>query len=577
MSYNQLSLKEKIGQLFMFGFRGTGISEDTRQLFENNNIGFAILFSRNIETISQVKELTRNIHSLGKIPPFIYTDQEGGTVVQFKELRATVISPMGLAATGTPRSARKAGQIIGTEMKDLGVDGVLAPSLDVNYEENNPIIGIRSFSDDPEIVAQYGMEFAVGLSEKGVACCLKHYPGHGGATVDSHLDIPVVNISPEYFNHYCLDPFSRAVRTLRSGIDAIMTAHIIFPALSPHIATFCPYFINDLLRKKMHYKGIIMSDCLEMNAVKEHFSPETMVKNAMDTGLDLMIVSHSPDFQKELLDALYFQVKKGIIPEKRIDQSLLRILKLRKKYLPLAFSSSTYSSRNLRALRASYASHTSDTSHTSYGAEDEGLRMHWGEEEKIADKSITVLRNRKNIIPIRLWAKTLIIEWGKVQATMPVSSAAKVSYLDQTAKEYLEHVDIEVLDLPTINTGNAETGIPSKSIPTDLRDRVSGYDYIIAAVYSRSPNLERLQAEAIKDLLSLRSDLIVVALGNPYDIRHFPLVDTYVVTYGFREVQVQTLFSVLTGFTKPAGKLPVQIQNMFPRWSACPQLIRTFS
>jgi beta-N-acetylhexosaminidase len=536
MADYRFSLKEKIGQLFMFGFRGTEVTDDIKRFIETNNPGFIILFARNIETLPQVKELTRDIHALGKIPPFIYTDQEGGTVVQFKELAATVVSPMGLSAGGAPRNARKAGRIIGAEMKALGVDGVLAPSLDVNYEENNPIIGIRSFSDDPETVAKYALEFAAGLNEKGVACCGKHYPGHGGSTADSHLEIPEVAVSPEYFSYYCYLPFFTAAQ---AGIDAIMTGHLLFPALSPHIATFCPYFIRHLLREIAGYNGVVMSDCLEMKAVREHFSPADMVKNAMDAGIDMMIASHSPDFQAELLDALYSQVKNGAIPEKRIDESLERILKLKEKYPPLPTTSPEGTKKTVRIHRAA--------------------------EKKIADRSITVLRNRKAIIPIKPGARPLIIEWGKVQATMPPSSATKVSYLARVAGQFLEHVDIEILDLPL--AVNDEHGSPLSHIPETLRNKLKDYDHIIAALYSRSPEIERLQAELVKELLGLRSDLIVVALGNPYDIRNFPLVDTYVVTYGFREVQLEALFRVLTGVIKPTGQLPVQIHNIFPRWS----------
>lgn len=520
----------------MFGFKGTEITDDVKRFIETQNIGFIILFSRNIETISQVKKLTQDIHALGTIPPFIYTDQEGGTVVQFKELAATVVSPMGLAAAGIPRSARKAGRIIGAEMKALGVDGVLAPSLDINYEENNPIIGIRSFSDDPETVTRYAAEFAAGLNDTGVACCGKHYPGHGGTTADSHLEIPEVDISPEYFFHYCYQPFYVAAR---SGIDAIMTGHLLFPALSLRIATFCPYFIHQLLREQAGYNGVIMSDCLEMKAVRDHFSAADMVKNAMDAGLDLMIASHSPDFQAELLDALYFQVKKGVIAEKRIDESLGRILKLKEKYPSLPPTSPDRAKKT--------------------------IRIHRAEEKKIADRSITVLRNRKGIIPINPTSRTLIIEWGKVQATTPPSSATNSSYLARSAGQFLEHVDIEVLDLlPPVND---EQGNPVARIPEALKNRLKEYDQIIAALYSRSPNIERLQAEALNELLGLRRDVIVAALGNPYDIRNFPLVDTYVVTYGFREVQVEALFRVLTGVIKPTGQLPVQIRNLFPRWS----------
>lgn len=522
----------------MIGFKGIEIPGETREFVESHNIGFFILFARNIESIPQVKELTCQIHSAAKTPPFIFTDQEGGTVVQFKELAATVVSPMGLAATGHPGNARIAGRIIGKEMKTAGIDGVLAPVLDVNFEEKNPIIGIRSFSDDPETVIAFAREFAAGLNAAEVASCGKHYPGHGGTTADSHLEIPQVLVSPEYFFHYCYQPFLSLART---GIDAIMSSHVLFPALSPNIATFCPYLIQDLLRQKAGYDGVVISDCMEMLAVKNNYSPEAIVKQSMAAGIDLVAVSHSLDFQKELFDALCFYVQKGIISEKRIDESVSRLLKLKEKFNPVPPGKKNKV--------------------TGLG---KPIRPHRKEEEKIADRSITLLRNRKGLVPFNPAAKTLILEWEKVKATMLFSSAEKVSMLAPTAREYLDHVDVEILELaPSLE--KEESDKSRKKIPEELKKRLKDYDYIIAGLYSRSPGIEQIQAEALKGIIDLRSDVIVVALGNPYDIRNFSFIDTYVVTYGFRKVQVESLFKVLTGKIKPGGRLPVQIRNLFPR------------
>lgn len=529
----------------MIGFKGTEMPEETRRFIETYNIGFIVLFARNLDSISQVKELTGDIHSTAKIPPFIYTDQEGGTVVQFKEMAATVVSPMGIAATGYPRNARIAANIFAEEMKAVGVDGVLAPTLDVNYEEGNPIIGIRSYSDEPGPVIDYAMEFVAGLHEKGMPACGKHYPGHGGTTVDSHLEIPEVMVSPEYFRHFCYAPF---LTFARMGIDAIMSSHVLFPSLSPDIATFCPYLIGELLRREAGFNGLVISDCLEMKAVKDNYSPEEIAKRSITAGLDLLIASHSPDFQKELVDSLYFHVKKGVFPEKRIDESLGRILKLKEAYPPpRPIPAKTKKSITL--------------AETAGGGTEETVRTHRREEEKIADRSITLLRNRKGVIPIKPGGKTLIIEWEKVQATMLFSTATGISYLERTVKQFIPDVDIEILELAP--PGEAET--PAKRLPGALKKRLKDYDYVIAALYSRSPGIEKLQSGGLKEILEVRDDVIVVALGNPYDIRNFPLVDTYVVTYGFRGVQLEALFKVLTGKIKPTGRLPVRIRNIFPR------------
>ncbi|MCP5102298.1 MAG: glycoside hydrolase family 3 protein [bacterium] len=511
----------------MMGFKGTELPEETRQFIETHNIGFVVLFYRNIESVPQVAELTGAIHSSAAVPPFIYTDQEGGTVVQFKELAATVVSPMGLTAGGDPAIARKAGLIIGREMKAVGVDGVLAPTLDVNFEEKNPIIGIRSFSDEPETVVTYAKEFAAGLNEGGVAACGKHYPGHGGTTKDSHREIPDVPVSPEYFYHYCYNPFLAAAS---GGIDAIMSSHVRFPVLSPHIATFCPFLIDRLLRRKAKYNGVVISDCLEMKAVKDNYSPEEIVRQSIGAGLDVLIASHTTAFQKELVDALYFYVKKGIIPEKRIDQSLERILKLKEKY-------------------SSPAPSPTETRTTVSAA-----RPHRREEEEIADRSITLLRNRKGVLPIKPASKTLIVEWGKVQATLPVSSAESRSYLAPAAEQFLGRVDVEILPY-------------RQKLPDEFKERLETYDNIIAGLYSRSPAVEALQAESLLEILEIRDDVIAAALGNPYDIRNFPAIAAYVVTYGFRRVQVEALFKLVTGKIQPFGRLPVQISHIFPRGS----------
>lgn len=525
----------------MIGFKGVEMAEETREFIDAYNIGFVVLFARNVESVAQVNALTRQIHASAKTPPFIFTDQEGGTVVQFKELAATVVSPMGLAATDDPGNARIAGQMIGEDMKSLGINGVLAPVLDVNFEENNPIIGIRSFSDIPGTVIAFAKEFAAGLNARGVASCGKHYPGHGGTTADSHLEIPQVPVSPEYFFHYCFQPF---LSLARSGIDAIMASHVLFPALSPHIATFCPYLIQDLLRQKAGYDGIVMSDCMEMLAVKNNYSPETIVKQAITAGLDLIIASHTQDFQKELVDTLVFHVQKGMIPEKRVDQSLNRILKIKEKFPSLIPGNR----KKITPLPGTVV-------------KEKNLRPHLKEEEKIAGRSITLLRNRKGIVPIQPGANTLILEWEKVKATMPLSSAEKVSMLGPTAREYLDHVEIKILPL----VPPRESVAFGKKIPGDLEKRLKDVDCVITGLYSRSPRVEQLQAETLKEIINVRSDVIVVALGNPYDIRNFPSIDTYVVTYGFRKVQVDALFKVLTGKIKPAGRLPVQIKNLFPR------------
>lgn len=521
-----LSLRERVGQLFMVGFQGKEIPGEVEKFISSSNIGFVILFARNIESADQIVNLTNHIHSLGHISPFIYTDQEGGTVVQFKELAATVISPMGIAATGNPKNARIAGRIIGEEMDACGIDGILAPVLDVNFEEDNPIIGIRSFSDEPEIVINFAREFYSGLKEMGIAGCGKHYPGHGGTLEDSHLKIPQVDINKDDFFHFCFKPFE-VFAGLK--IDAIMSSHIRYPTFSDQIATFSPVLIDDLLRKKCRYNGLVMSDCMEMNAVKDNFSPEEIITNSINSGIDVITVSHHLDFQKELFNILCFKVQSGFISETKLDKSVERILTLKKKINLLK-------ARKIRNKKEA----------------GEKLRSHFEIEKKMADNSVTVLKNEKGILPLNPEKKVLILEWQKVKASMSFEDAEDISMLGETAKKYFKKMEVLVLNL-------------TRSLPRNLGDKLRGFPNIIAGLYSRQPEVEQRQSVALKKLLQLRDDIIVVSLGNPYDIRNFPDVNTCIVTYGFRNIQLEALFDILVGNKKPSGTLPVKITHHFPR------------
>lgn len=512
----------------MIGFYGEELPAAVESFIEKNNIGFVILFSRNIGSIKGTAALTNRLHALGKISPALYTDQEGGLVVRFGEMAATVISPMGLAASGKPGNARSAGRIIGREMKAIGIDGVLAPVCDVNFEEDNPVIGTRAFSDDPGIVALYAAEFAAGLNESGVSACAKHFPGHGGTVVDSHLKIPVSPISPEYFFHYCFLPFASLAGL---NIDAMLSAHVRFPRIDNKIATFSPYFIRGLLREKTGFPGVVFSDCLEMKAVKDNFSATAIVRNCCEAGIDVMCPSHHLEFQEELFRAFLSGAEQGKISEKRIDESLSRVLKLKERF------------------------HLLGERRVVNPMEAEGIaRYALVEELDIAAQSITLLRNNGHIIPVNRNKKCLLIEWQAAKATTDSYDKETLSPLAITAKKYLPHVESRVLNRGEI-------------MPADLQSKLAGYDCIIACPCSLDTKMERDQARAIKQIIKSGKNVIVAAIGNPYDIRHFPNVGTYVVSYGFRQVQSDALFRVLTGESKPRGRLPVEIKGLFPRGS----------
>jgi beta-N-acetylhexosaminidase len=530
-----LTLRQKIGQMMMIGFQGTTLPGKTATFIKENNIGSVILFSRNIESIEQVRQLTDHLHNStgAQSTPLIFTDQEGGYVMRFSEMAATVVSPMAIAAADSPEHAEVAGQLIAEDMRICGIDGVFAPVLDVNTEEENPVIGIRSYSDLPDSVIGFAKRFARGLNAGGVLTCGKHYPGHGTASADSHLEIPSIPVSYEYFMHTCYRPFEVMTRL---GIDSLMTAHVKYPFLADQIATFSPMMVRDLLRKRAKYDGVVFSDCLEMKAVKDNFTVDQIARNVLNAGLDILIVSHTPEFQKELLEAILANVENGNISEERIDSSLERIRAMKEK------------ARILQSREANLP----PTPPTR-----KNIRI----EQSIADDAVTLLRNRFEVLPVEKDRRILVLEWTQ-QTTAPsvIDKPNKFHNNEKNIQTPVERISKQFLPNRYYRALN-----PAEPFPEGLLTRLSEFDYIIALIYGKSGDVAITQTNALIALMENRKDSIVVSLDSPYEIKKFPQVDTYLVTYGYSDIQLNALFKVLTAQIPPAGKLPIEIKHIFPR------------
>ncbi len=520
---NSFSLEEKIGQMFMVGFSGEILPSKVEEFIKRSNIGFVVLFSRNVSSPEQVISLTSSIHSSSRIPPMIFTDQEGGIVSQLGEMASTFTSPMGLAATGKPKFSEIEGKIIGKDLKILGIDGVLAPVGDVNREPDNPIIGIRSFSDDPKIVIKFAKAFIKGAKNQGIAPVLKHFPGHGGTKTDSHLSLPSVDETEEDFRKFDLKPFTE----LSKKNDFIMSAHVSYPQIDPSgfPATFSKKILSEILREELGFEGIALTDCLEMNAIWDNFTPEEMINYAIEAGADVLLSSHTLDLQKELYSILLKLVKQGKISEERINISVERILRVKKNYGIL----SPNKKKPFRKVGK--------------------LRAYRKKEDLICQRAIVLLRDKTHKLPLARNAKLGIIEWEKATSTVPISETQHKSYLEKRAKEYFSRPDVLILPLQ----------IPDFTL---IKDFVKSHDEILLAPYSRTPEVERIQGKVIRKILQIRGDAIVASLGNPYDIRQFPQVNTYLLSFGFRDCQVKALFDALSGKVKPSGKLPVNFEGI---------------
>lgn len=309
--------------MMMVGFEGT---EVPRTLAERipEGLGGVVYFSRNVRDREQVRRLSEQLQALSPGPPlFIAVDQEGGDVVRLEDGFSTFPAAMGFGAIRDESLAEACAMAVASELRSVGINMNLAPVLDVNTNPDNPVIGARSYSDDPRLVARMGAAAVRGYGRGGVLAVAKHFPGHGGTNLDSHEILPVV----PRVRDIDLDPFRRG---MSAGLGAIMTAHVAFSSFSDLPATLSPEILTGLLREEMGFQGMILTDCMEMSAVGGRLRSGEGAVRAVAAGADMVLFSHTLSLQRRVLGALTDAIQKGRLPRERVLQSAARLRALRK-------------------------------------------------------------------------------------------------------------------------------------------------------------------------------------------------------------------------------------------------------
>ncbi|MEI7474679.1 MAG: glycoside hydrolase family 3 N-terminal domain-containing protein [bacterium] len=335
--FNRLSLRQKINQMFILGFEETSIKENSNIVnLLKNSLGGVILFAKNIESYEQCAELNRQILSYSDITPFISVDQEGGLVDRFINIddkqQIEFLSPMLLGLTKNEELIKNHTKVKAQLLKMLGFNMNYDPLLDVNSCVKNPIISIRSLSDETENVYKYSPFIYKTQSQEYIIPVVKHFPGHGDATVDSHLNMPIIDLNFEDLEKIHIKPFIEAIK---DGIDAIMVAHVNYKAFDPDTntpASLSTKVINDYLRQKLSFDGLIISDDMTMGGVTKDFTRFEAVKKAITAGVNTFIYQHSDEETLLLLDNLEKAVINGEISEKLINNSALKVLELKEKF-----------------------------------------------------------------------------------------------------------------------------------------------------------------------------------------------------------------------------------------------------
>jgi len=312
--------------LLWIGFDGRIPTPEAARLVHQGVSG-VILFARNVGTPDETRTLIRELKAVAPGPLLLSVDQEGGRVARLTEgfSRFPALREIG---DRTPDEVREIGRSLGAEVRGAGFDINLAPVVDVDSNPANPVIGERSFSRDPEVVARLGAAMIEGL-EGHVAACAKHFPGHGDTDKDSHYDLPRLAHGLERLRACELVPFKAAVA---ARVSCVMTTHVVFDALDPGTPATMSAAAVRLLREEIGFHGVCVSDCLEMKAISEHFGCGKAAVRAVAAGVDALLVSHTPEAQHEVIEALAAAVCDGRIAEGRIVEARTRLGTLARRH-----------------------------------------------------------------------------------------------------------------------------------------------------------------------------------------------------------------------------------------------------
>jgi beta-N-acetylhexosaminidase len=524
-----VNLEQLVGQKLLFAFHGReSLSPEIVQAFKSYHPGGVSLFrSLNMGTPAQIKSLTQSLQNLGReqnLPLLlIATDQEGGQLMAFGD-GTPLPGNMALGAARSPELARKAGEVLGREMAALGINVNYAPCADVNINPQNPVVGVRSFGEDPNLVGELAAAMIEGIQSQGVAATVKHFPGHGDTASDSHHGLGTVPHSRERLQAVELVPFRAA---LQADTRLVMTAHLGIPSIDgadAPPATLSPNIINGLLRRDLGFEGVVITDAMDMHAIRQGELLREDALRAAQAGADLLLMTSNPLDQTRAYEALLQGAQKGGLTHAALQTSVQRILHL-KKWLE-----ENRTSPDLDVIRC--------PEHLQVATE-------------IAEKSITLVRDEKRRLPIRLEAgKRMAVILPVPQDLTPADTSSYIQpRLAESIREYHSHTD--EFRIPYA---------PDEQETASILEQVREHDLIVMGTINACA--EEKQAEFVRQLLQTDKPVILIAMRLPYDLAAFPQASAYVCTYGILEPSMRAVAKAIFGFGEMTGRLPVSIPGL---------------
>lgn len=328
-----MNLEEKIGQLMILGFNGDRYSDEIEEKIDKLKPSGFILFSKNIKNYDSTIKLLNSIkirNKENKIPLFLSLDEEGGIVSRVPKEFNKLPRAKDLGKIEDDKVIYELGEHLGKMVKSMGFNMNFAPVLDINSNKDNPVIGSRSYSEDKNKVYKTGSQILAGMNKSGVIGSVKHFPGHGDTSIDSHSSLPIVKKSIEELDSEELYPFKKIIE---DEVDSIMIAHVLYPELDgKYPASLSLNIKEDMLRKEYGYNGVIISDDMTMGAITQNYSTIDAATRFIKTGGDLVLLCHGENLDYEFQESILKEMKSGDLSENDIDEKVYRILKLKNKY-----------------------------------------------------------------------------------------------------------------------------------------------------------------------------------------------------------------------------------------------------
>ncbi|WP_438303784.1 glycoside hydrolase family 3 protein [Streptomyces sp. HUAS TT11] len=542
---SRMTLEEKVGQLFVMRVYGHSATDPDQadidanlqeigvrtaaELIAKYRVGGIIYFAwaHNTRDPHQIADLSNGIQkaSLDQprgLPVLIATDQEHGIVARVGKPATLFPGAMAVGAGGSHADARTLGRISGAELHALGIRQDYSPDADVNVNPANPVIGVRSFGADPDAVAGLVAAEVKGYQSSGVAATAKHFPGHGDTAVDSHFGFPVITHSRELWEQLDAVPFRAAIR---AGIDAIMTAHIMVPALddSGDPATLSHPILTGILREELGYDGVVVTDSLGMEGVRQKYGDDRVPVLALKAGVDQLLNPPSLDVA---WNAVLQAVRSGELTEARLDESLLRILRLKAGLglLERPFVSDAGVDRTV------------------------GIPAHLRAADRIADRTTTLLVNDRRLLPLSRRTHRRVLVIGADPASPSGTDGPPTTVL----ADALTGLGFTATALST-GTAPSPATIEKAVAAAENADAVVVGTYNVTAASS--------QRTLVNQLIGTGKPVVAIALRNPYDVAQLPDVEAFLASYSWTDVELRAAARVIAGRVRPRGKLPVPVQR----------------